>query len=86
MIVSLIRLHTRIETYVDKNVSFRIRLESLDATNWPVEAVLVPELFNQKRSHPVVMRTPLMGSDVLDGSQYLFDSEAEQGVPNSFQY
>jgi hypothetical protein len=32
------------------------------------------------------MRTPLIGSDVFDGSQYSFDSEAEQGVPNSFQY
>lgn len=43
MIVSLIRLHTRIETYVDKNMSFHIRLYSLDARIVPVEAVLVPE-------------------------------------------
>lgn len=60
MIVSLIRLHTRIETYVDKNVSFHIRLQSLDARNWPVEAVLVPKLFNQTQSHPVVSEHHLL--------------------------
>lgn len=32
------------------------------------------------------MRTPLIGSDVLVGSQYLFDFETEQSIPGPFQY
>lgn len=45
-----------------------------------------PSLFHQTPSHPVVMRTPLIDSDVLVGSQYLFDSESEENIPDPFQY
>ena len=52
----------------------------------PVEAVLVPEFIQSNTVSSCGNANATMGSDVLVGSQYLFDSETEQSIPGPFQY